>query len=64
MRRSKSALHTQEYFLERAKRSDRKETLRILEHAGKGNPPVLGDEMPNEEQPVQGKRIKKKTRSS
>jgi hypothetical protein len=72
-----SALRTQEYFLERAKRSDRKETLRILDRAGKGNRPVPGDELPGQEQTVQrkpsrrvlasvtaGKRLKKKTRSS
>jgi hypothetical protein len=45
MRRSKSALCTQEYFLERAKRSDRKETLRILDRAGKDKRPMPGDEM-------------------
>jgi hypothetical protein len=41
-----SALRTQEYFAERARRSNRKETLRILDRAGKGNPPVAGDELP------------------
>jgi len=41
-----SALRTQEYFAERARRSNRKETLRILDQAGKGNPPVTGDELP------------------
>ena len=41
-----SALRTQEYFVERARRSNRKDTLRILEQAGKGNPPVAGDELP------------------
>lgn len=37
---------TEEYFLQRARRADRKETLRILSKAGKGNPPVEGDELP------------------
>ena len=41
-----SALRTQEYFAERAPRSNRKETFRILDRAGKGNPPVAGDELP------------------
>jgi hypothetical protein len=41
-----SALRTQEYFSERARRSNRKDTLRILDRAGKGNPPVAGDELP------------------
>ncbi|HWF04570.1 MAG TPA: toxin-antitoxin system HicB family antitoxin [Candidatus Angelobacter sp.] len=71
-----SALRTQEYFLERARRSDRKETLRILDRAGKGNRPMPGDEPPSQEQTVQrkpsrkvsasaaGKRLKKKARSS
>src|SRR5689334_13652008 len=41
-----SALRTQEYFAERARRSNRKQTLRILGQAGKGNPPIAGDELP------------------
>jgi HicB family len=41
-----SALRTEEYFQERARRADRAETLRILERAGKGNPPLEGDELP------------------
>ena len=41
-----SALRTEDYFRERARRADRAETLRILERAGKGNPPVEGDELP------------------
>jgi hypothetical protein len=41
-----SALRTQEYFAERARRSNRKDTLRILDQAGKGNPPAAGDELP------------------
>lgn len=43
-----SALRTEEYFRERGGRADRAETLRILERAGKGNPPVKGDELPTE----------------
>jgi HicB family len=41
-----SALRTAEYFRERASRADRKETLQILERAGKGNRPMAGDELP------------------
>lgn len=41
-----SALRTEDYFLQRARRADRAETLRILEKAGRGNPPVEGDELP------------------
>ena len=41
-----SALRTADYFRQRASRADRMETLRILEKAGKGNPPLQGDELP------------------
>lgn len=41
-----STLRTEEYFQERARRADRAETLRILDRAGKGNPPMAGDELP------------------
>ncbi len=41
-----SALRTEEYFRQRARRADRAETLRILDRAGQGNPPVRGDELP------------------
>jgi HicB family len=41
-----SALRTEDYFRERGRRADRAETLRILERAGKGNPPIKGDELP------------------
>jgi HicB-like protein involved in pilus formation len=40
-----SALRTEEYFQERIRRADRAETLRILDRAGKGNPPMEGDEL-------------------
>jgi hypothetical protein len=43
-----SALRTETYFRERARRADRVETLRILKRAGKGNPPFEGDELPAE----------------
>jgi hypothetical protein len=43
-----SALRTEEYFLERAGRANRSETLRILKVAGKNNPPIDGDELPKD----------------
>ena len=45
-----STLRTAEYFRERAGRANRRETLRILAHAGKGNPPQEGDELPPSEE--------------
>jgi len=41
-----SALRTEEYFVERIRRADRAETLRILNRSGKGKPPIEGDECP------------------
>ena len=41
-----STLRTAEYFRERTGRANRRETLRILARAGKGNPPQKGDELP------------------
>lgn len=46
-----SALRTQEYFQERIGRANRAETLRILDLAGKGNPPMEGDELPSDSAP-------------
>ena|ERR1700726_2249984 len=43
-----SALRTEEYFLERGRRANRAETLRILERSGRGNAPAEGDELPAE----------------
>lgn len=40
-----SALRTAEYFAERAARADIPGALAILSRAGKGNPPVKGDEV-------------------
>lgn len=40
-----SSLRTEEYFRERAKRANRRETLRILKRAGIGQPPMAGDEL-------------------
>jgi hypothetical protein len=50
-----SALRTEEYFQERIRRADRAETLRILERAGKGNPPIKGDELPRDWEGAGGK---------
>jgi hypothetical protein len=52
-----SALRTEEYFRERGRRANRAETLRILERAGKGNPPVEGDELPQEGQKEPGRKV-------
>jgi hypothetical protein len=41
-----SALRTEEYFQERIRRADRAETLRILDRAGRENPPREADELP------------------
>ena len=41
-----SALRTEEYFRERAARADIPKALEILSRAGRGNPPVKGDELP------------------
>jgi hypothetical protein len=39
-----SALRTEIYLHERIRRADREETLRILDRAVQGNPPMEGDE--------------------
>ena len=41
-----SAMRTEEYFEERARRADPARVSRILARVGKGNPPVEGDELP------------------
>lgn len=41
-----SALRTEDYFRQRARCADRARSLRILAKAGKGNPPMQGDELP------------------
>ncbi len=43
-----SALRTEDYFRERAARADIPRALEILARAGVGNPPVEGDELPDE----------------
>jgi hypothetical protein len=40
-----SALRTDDYFRERAQRGDVKRAKNILKRAGRGNPPVRGDEV-------------------
>jgi hypothetical protein len=52
-----SALRTEEYFQERGRRANRAETLRILARAGKGNPPVEGDELPQDWQKKPGRKV-------
>jgi hypothetical protein len=41
-----SALRTEEYFAERAARGDIGLALRVLQRAGRGKPPVPGDDLP------------------
>lgn len=41
-----SALRTEAYFAERSARADVKKAKQILRRAGKGKPPVPGDELP------------------
>jgi hypothetical protein len=40
-----SALRTEEYFLERADRANIEKAKRILKRAGRGKPPVAGDDI-------------------
>jgi hypothetical protein len=40
-----SALRTEDYFRERAARGNVGKTMQILKKAGKGQPPVPGDEL-------------------
>ena len=40
-----SALRTEQYFRERSGRADVRRAKRILKRAGRGKPPVAGDEM-------------------
>jgi hypothetical protein len=40
-----SALRTEEYFRERSSRADIGKAKRILRRAGRGKPPVAGDEV-------------------
>ncbi len=40
-----SALRTEEYFAERARRADPQKIARILKRVGRGKPPVEGDEL-------------------
>jgi HicB family len=49
-----SALRTEKYFRERGRRGSLAETLEILERAGKGNPPIEGDELPQKWQKKPG----------
>lgn len=59
-----SALRTEEYFRERARRADRSETIRILAKAGKGNIPIQGDELtPRSRNASKKYNVKRRTRS-
>ena len=41
-----SAIRTESYFRERAARADISKALHVLDRAGKGNPPMTGEELP------------------
>jgi hypothetical protein len=41
-----SALRTEEYFAERAAKGVIKKAFQVLKRAGKGHPPIAGDELP------------------
>jgi len=51
-----SAMRTEEYFEERARRADPAKVSRILARVGKGNPPAEGDELPLKLVPKQAKK--------
>jgi hypothetical protein len=53
-----SAMRTEDYFEERARRADPVKVTRILARIGKGNPPVEGDELPVELIPREPKKKK------
>lgn len=42
-----SALRTESYFAERSARADPSKALDVLARAGRGNPPLPGDEVPD-----------------
>jgi hypothetical protein len=44
-----SAIRTESFFRERARRANVPEAIEILERMGKGIPPVKGDELPESE---------------
>jgi hypothetical protein len=44
-----SALRTERYFRERAERGDLDKAREVLDRAGRGNPPLPGDELPLED---------------
>jgi hypothetical protein len=53
-----SAMRTEEYFENRARRANPTKVSRILARAGKGNPPLEGDELPSGLTPKKAKRKK------
>jgi hypothetical protein len=44
-----SAIRTESFFRERARRANVPEAIEILRRMGKGNPPMKGDELPESE---------------
>ncbi|MGO9209549.1 MAG: toxin-antitoxin system HicB family antitoxin [Terriglobales bacterium] len=55
-----SALRTEEYFAERARRANPERIARILNRLGKGKPPVAGDEIPPDLPAKRKQRVKQR----
>ena len=51
-----SALRTEEYFAERARRANPGKIARILKRVGKGKPPMEGDDLPSQSDAGRGKK--------
>lgn len=58
-----SAMRTEEYFEERARRADSTKVSTILARVGKGNPPVEGDELPSALVPKKAKKKEPKRKT-
>ena len=58
-----SAMRTQEYFEERARRANPAKVSRILARVGKGNPPIEGDELPLELVPKKARKKERKRKA-
>ena len=58
-----SAMRTEEYFEERARRANPAKVSRILARLGKGNPPIEGDELPLELVPKKARKKERKRKA-
>jgi len=59
-----SAMRTEEYFEERARRANPAKVSRILARLGKGNPPIEGDELPLELVPKKARKKERKRKAA